>query len=72
MLRVDGYCCELERLKCYRKLQWLLNIENRLIVSGPFYQTITFATTRTGKIMKTALEISAAASIMNELESAYK
>ena len=36
------------------------------------FLSIVFATTRTGKIMKTAMEISAAASIMNELESAYK
>jgi len=38
--RVDGYCCELERLKCYKKLKWLLNIENRLIVSDPFLELL--------------------------------
>ena len=37
-----------------------------------FYQTIAFATTRTGKIVKTAVETSsAAASITKDLESAW-
>jgi len=38
-----------------------------------FYQTIAFVTTRTGKIVKTAMETSSAvANIMKELESTYE
>lgn len=72
MLKVNAYRSELESLKLDNaKMAFKHCFQIDCIRS--FYQTIGFATTRTGKIVKTAMETSsAAANIMKEMESTYE
>lgn len=72
MLKVNAYRSELERLKL-DKAKMAFKHRSQIDRIRSFYQTIAFATTRTGKIVKTAMETSsAAANIMKELESTYE
>jgi len=72
MLKVNAYRSELESLKL-DKAKMAFKHRSQIDRIRSCYQTIAFATTRTGKIVKTAMETSsAAANIMKELESTYE
>ena len=72
MLKVNAYRSELESLRL-DKAKMAFKHRSQIDRIRSFYQTIAFATTRTGKIVKTAMESSStAANIMKELESTYE
>ena len=72
MQKVSAYRNKIESLKLQQS-EAVRKHKAQLDRIRSFYQTIAFASTRTGKIVKTSLETSStAASIMKELESTYK
>ena len=71
MLKVSAYRNKIESLKLQQS-EAARKHKAQLDRITSFYLTIAFATTRTGKIVKTSLETSStAASIMKELEYLY-
>ncbi len=69
MLKVNAYRQDVDRLQS-QQAEAALKHKSQIDRIRSFYQTIAYATTRTGRIVKTSMQTSsAAASIMRELES---